>query len=59
MSNPTIFWSSPELTMMKNVPFSKDGRRYVQIRLETYNTLNHHDWTGRNDCPAAFWILLP
>ena len=47
-SNPATFLSSLQTTIMKNIPFSKDGRRYVQIRLETYNTLNYHDWTGRN-----------
>ena len=52
MSNPATFWSSPEITIMKNVPFSKDGRRYVQLRLETYNMLNHHDWSGR----AMGWV---
>ncbi len=33
---------------MKNVVFSKDSKRYVQIRAETYNLLNHHDYTGRS-----------
>jgi hypothetical protein len=47
-SNPPIFLTSADLSIMKNVPFSKDGRRYVQFRLETYNMLNHHDWTGRS-----------
>jgi hypothetical protein len=51
-SNPNTFFSSPEITMMKNVPFSKDGRRYVQLRLETYNMLNHHDYTGRSMSPT-------
>jgi hypothetical protein len=36
------------------VPFSKDGRRYVQLRLETYNALNHHDYNGRSMSPN-FW----
>jgi hypothetical protein len=40
--------------MMKNVRFSKDGRRYVQLRLETYNALNHHDYTGRNLTPNFY-----
>jgi hypothetical protein len=53
-SNPTTFLSSPEITMMKNVRFSKDGRRYVQLRLETYNALNHHDYTGRNLTPNFY-----
>ena len=48
-SNPATFWSSPEMALMKNVPFSKDGRRYLQFRLETYNTMNHHDYTGRGN----------
>jgi hypothetical protein len=47
-SNPPQFLSTPELSIMKNIVFSKDSRRYFQIRLETYNTLNHHDWSGRN-----------
>jgi hypothetical protein len=48
-SNPGTFWSSPELTLFKNFPYSHDNsRRYIQLRLETYNTFNHHDYTGRN-----------
>jgi hypothetical protein len=47
-SSPATFWASPEITLMKNVPFSEDGRRYVQLRLETYNVMNHHDYTGRS-----------
>jgi hypothetical protein len=53
-SNPATFLSSIQTTMMKNIPFSKDGRRFVQLRLETYNTLNHHDWTGRNMTPQFY-----
>lgn len=53
-SQPTTFLSSPEITLMKNVPFSKDGRRFVQLRLETYNMLNHHDWTGRGMSPTFY-----
>jgi hypothetical protein len=26
----------------------KNEKRFVQFRIETYNTLNHHDYTGRN-----------
>ena len=47
-SDPARFLATPELSMMKNVMFSKDNRRYVQFRLETYNLLNHHDWLNRN-----------
>lgn len=47
-SNPATFLSSPEITFMKNVVFSQDGKRYVQLRAETYNLLNHHDYTGRS-----------
>jgi hypothetical protein len=46
--NPGTFWSSPEITFFKNIPFSGDSKRYVQLRAETYNLLNHHDYTGRN-----------
>jgi hypothetical protein len=38
-SNPTTFWSNTQTSMMKNIMFSKDNsRRYLQLRLETYNT---------------------
>lgn len=48
-NNPTTFWSNPQTTMMKNIMFSKDNnRRYLQIRLETYNTFNCHEYNGYN-----------
>jgi hypothetical protein len=47
-SNPTTFWSNFQTTLMKNIPFTNDSRRYVQIRIETYNTFNHHDYNGYN-----------
>ena len=41
--------NSTDLTMFKNVPFSKDNaRRYVQFRLEAYNFLNQTQWSGVN-----------
>jgi hypothetical protein len=44
-SNPRTFLSSPELILFKEFPFSETNRqRYVQFRLETYNTFNHHDY---------------
>jgi hypothetical protein len=46
-SNPTNFWSNIQTTMMKNVMFSKDNnRRYLQFRVETYNTFNCHEYNG-------------
>ena len=53
-SNPATLLSSPEITMMKNVRLGKNERRYVQLRLETYNALNHHDYTGRNMTPNFY-----
>jgi hypothetical protein len=48
-NNPTVFWSNVQTTMMKNIMFSKDNNhRYLQLRLETYNTFNHHDYNGYN-----------
>lgn len=46
LSAPTTFFSSPEMTLMKNVVYSQDNRRYVQLRLEAFNAFNHHDYTG-------------
>jgi hypothetical protein len=47
-SNPGTFLSSPEIYLYKNFRYLKDDKHYIQFRLETYNVLNHHDWTGRN-----------
>jgi hypothetical protein len=47
-SNPTTFISSPEISFMKNVHLTEDGKKSIQLRVEAYNLLNHHDWTGRN-----------
>jgi len=47
-SNPPQFLSSPEITFMKNVMYTSDSKRYVQLRVETYNLFNHHDYTGRS-----------
>jgi hypothetical protein len=53
-SNPSTLLSSPEITMVKNVMLGRDNRRYVQLRLETYNALNHHDYTGVNVTPNFY-----
>jgi hypothetical protein len=37
-----------DLVLQKNVPFSKDGKRYVQFRLEGYNALNKTQWSSIN-----------
>jgi hypothetical protein len=39
------FWNT-DLGIFKNVPFSKDSKRYVQFRLEFYNVMNHTNWGG-------------
>jgi Carboxypeptidase regulatory-like domain len=37
-----------DLVLQKNMPFSKDGKRYVQFRLEAYNAFNKTQWSGIN-----------
>jgi hypothetical protein len=37
-----------DLTVMKNVPFAKDSRRYVQLRIEAYNVFGRVPWNGIN-----------
>ena len=54
-SNPTVFFSNIQTTLMKNIMFSKDNnRRYFQIRLETYNTFNNHEYNGIN--ASGTWL---
>jgi hypothetical protein len=37
-----------DLSLFKNIPFSADGKRYLQLRLEAFNALNHPQFTGPN-----------
>jgi hypothetical protein len=34
--------------VFKNVPFTRDSKRYVQFRLEFYNIMNHTNWGSVN-----------
>jgi hypothetical protein len=37
-----------DLVLQKNIPFSKDGKRYFQFRFEGYNAFNKTQWSGIN-----------
>jgi hypothetical protein len=39
------FWNT-DMGVFKNVPFTKDSKRYVQFRIEFYNIMNHTNWGG-------------
>jgi hypothetical protein len=39
LRNPWIV--NQDLSLFKNVPMSADGKRYLQLRLEAFNALNH------------------
>ena len=39
------FWNT-DMGIFKNVPFTKDSKRYVQFRIEFYNIMNHTNWGG-------------
>jgi hypothetical protein len=37
-----------DLSVFKNIPFSADGKRYIQLRLEAFNAPNHPQINGYN-----------
>ena len=37
------------LSLTKNIPFSADGTRYVQLRLEAFNAFNHANFANPGD----------
>ena len=37
-----------DLSVFKNVPLGGDGKRYVQLRVESFNALNHPQISGYN-----------
>jgi hypothetical protein len=37
-----------DLSLFKNIPFSADGKRYIQLRLEAFNAPNHPQISGYN-----------
>jgi hypothetical protein len=46
LRNPWI--ANQDLSVFKNIPFSADGKRYLQLRLEAFNALNHPQFSGYN-----------
>ena len=46
LRNPWIV--NQDLSVFKNIPFSADGKRYLQLRLEAFNALNHPQFSGYN-----------
>jgi len=46
LRNPWIV--NQDLSLFKNVPLSADGKRYLQLRLEAFNALNHPQFSGYN-----------
>jgi hypothetical protein len=37
-----------DLSVFKNIPFSGDGKRYLQLRVEAFNAPNHPQISGYN-----------
>jgi hypothetical protein len=46
LRNPWIV--NQDLSVFKNIPFSADGKRYLQLRLEAFNAPNHPQFSGYN-----------
>jgi hypothetical protein len=46
LRNPWIV--NQDLSLFKNIPFSADGKRYLQLRLEAFNAPNHPQFSGYN-----------
>jgi hypothetical protein len=44
--NPGI--NVTDLSLFKNIPLGGDGKRYLQLRLETFNVFNHAQFDGYN-----------
>lgn len=41
-------FNNQDLTLAKNFPFGKDGRRSLQLRVEAFNVFNHTQFSGVN-----------
>jgi hypothetical protein len=37
-----------DMSLFKKVPFGKEARRYLQLRLEAFNAFNHTEWNTFN-----------
>ncbi len=46
LRNPWI--ANQDLSVFKNIPLSGDGSRYIQLRVEAFNALNHPQISGFN-----------
>ena len=46
LRNPWIV--NQDLSLFKNIPFSADGKRFIQLRLEAFNAPNHPQFSGYN-----------
>lgn len=46
LRNPGI--GNQDLSIFKNIPLGGEGKRFVQLRLEAFNVLNHPQFSGRN-----------
>ena len=41
-----------DASIMKKIQLGGDSHRFMQIRFETYNTMNHTEWSGINLTPT-------
>jgi hypothetical protein len=46
LRNPGI--TNQDLALSKSFPFGKDGKRYLQLRVEAFNVFNHTQFSGVN-----------
>jgi hypothetical protein len=46
LRNPGI--GNQDLSLFKVFPMGRDGKRYLQLRLEAFNVFNHRQFSGRN-----------
>ncbi len=37
-----------DMSLLKNIPFGSNEARYLELRLEAFNTFNHPNFTGQN-----------
>ena len=46
LRNPGIH--NQDLSVFKNIPLGGEGKRYLQFRMEAFNVLNMHQFSGYN-----------
>jgi len=37
-----------DMSLLKNIPIGSNEARYLELRLEAFNTFNHPNFTGQN-----------